>query len=78
MITSSLLTDGYTTRELVFNWIDGLDEEGLPKAVQFSNSMELPEFERPRQDMGDCTMYYLTGELTCVLVITDVPVYMSK
>lgn len=51
-------TDGYTTKELIFEWIQNKEN-----AVQFSDDLELPEFDPPQRNVGNCTLEYLTGKL---------------
>ena len=58
-------SDGYTTDELSFIWLQG---ESSP--VQLAEEMELPQFEMVKVETQDCQKSYITGKTNLKLRFT--------
>jgi hypothetical protein len=67
MITYFLFADGYTFRELIFEWMDG------GAALEFSSDMELPEFLMKKHEFGYCTRIYFTGKIQSDTACGSIP-----
>ena len=51
-----LYTDGNLEHDLQFKWVGTGDD-----AIQRDNDISLPEYYISNMDIGDCTMFYITG-----------------